>query len=257
MENKSNKTISRLCTDVKLYLTSNKRMTYGGFIFKDSKGRMKEILVPVYWQIRDIYTQTKLTQDFINKLEYKIRLSLMSKPVDLIFKSLGKGEWCLLTPFKDIYEPITITHDGIKMGDNPTIINSVVQRVTSYEGKIFLECTVKELAPRSDYLIRNKIRNIKPCSDFTIRKLKKIDITKDFNSIYKDVEVRKKFKDLLKIKGDSKKRFISALSLYLEGKIIALEYDEHYGYTLWKILSDFVYGFTDEKVSVTFMNEMI
>jgi len=211
------------CKEINLVLDCCGRV-FGDFICYDANQATIIFLVPIYEQINQIYRNTKLTEDFLKRLEYKLNLTLRVKPAKLTFVHQN-DEWSLQTPLCEIYEPVTLTPDCIKMGDKPLTIDGRVVNLFSHNSKIFLVCLIKEIDTKSN--------------DF-VEKVMTITITEEVNSIYNDNEAKKKFRDILNIKFKHKKAFLDALARHLEGKILAIEYDEHNEYSLWTFIYDFI-----------------
>ena len=216
------------CNDISLNLDSKGKII-GDFTCFDLD--TMNIPVLVHQQIKAIYRQTKITKDFIKRLEYKIKLTLRLRPVMVKFLN-KKGQWILQTPLYEVYEPVTLNTRCIKAGDNPITIDGKVVNFFSNAGKIFLVCLVEEIDTESNNFVQ---------------KLKTITITEEVNAIYNDNETKRKFREILNIKFKYKKAFLDVLAKHLEGKTLKLEYDEHFEYTLSTILYDFIVVTHDNK----------
>ena len=218
------KNINVECNDLNLILDGGGRVFCDFICYDAGSQTILNFLVPIYEQINEIYRNVNLTKAFVKRLEYKLKLTLRLKPANIIFSSKGE-EWSLQTPLCEIYEPLTLTPDCIRTGDKPLTIDSKVVNLFTNNGKTFLKCLVDEINLESNEIVQ---------------KLKTITITEEVNSIYRDNEKKERFREILNIKFKHKKAFLDALSRHLEGKIIQLEYDEHYEYSLWTFLYDFV-----------------
>ena len=220
------KIINVECNNLNLFYCGGTKI-FGDFICYDFENKVCKIFsVPIYEQIRQIYRNVSFTKEFIKRLEYKIKLTLRVKSANLTFVREDE-EWRLQTPLCEIYKAITLAHYCMKMGDDPLTVEGKVMNIFSNNGKCFLMCLVEEINLESNELVQ---------------KLKTIAITEEVNSIYNDIGAKERCRDILNIKFKHKKSFLNALSTYLEGKIIKLEYDEHYEYSLWTTLYDFIGG---------------
>lgn len=212
------------CHNLNLFLDDEKRI-YSDFICCDSEnGGIINIVAPIYKQIDMIYGNMEITKAFLKRLEYKLKLTLRLHSTKLTFVT-QKGRYFLKTSLEDIYAPAILTSDGIKFRDNPLIINANVSKIFFVKKKSFLEFLIEEIDQDSNDLVQ---------------KVRRINVDKEVNSIYRNIKVKEKFKNKLNIKSRKKQAFFDALSQYLEGKTLAIEYDEHQGYSLWTSLEYFI-----------------
>lgn len=223
--------ITMQCRDLTLFL-DNKEKIFCNFTCCDSGSeKMINIVVPIYQQISDIYGNMEITKTFLKRLEYKLKLTVRLRETSLNFVSKD-GEYFLQTPFKDIYDPVTLTYYGVKMGDNPLIIDVNIIKLFFYKKKIFLEFSVKEIDEDSNELVE---------------KVRRINVYNEMISIYTDNKLKEKFKNKLNIQSKKRQVFFESLIQYLEGKTVSIEYDEHKGYTLWTSLEDFAETYEKKK----------
>ena len=220
------KNINVECNDLNLILDGGGRVFCDFICYDVGSQAIINFLVPIYEQINEIYRNVNLTKAFVKRLEYKLKLTLLVKPAKLTFVKQNE-EWSLQTPLCEIYEPVTLTSDCIKMGDKPLTIDGKVVKLIYHNTKILLLCVVDEIGEESTNFVQT---------------VKTIRITEEINAIYSDKEAKEKFNEILNTKVKNKEAFVNALSDYLEEKIIQLEYDEHYEYSLWTFLYDFVIG---------------
>ena len=213
------------CKNLDLFYCGGTKVS-GDFICFDADQQPLNISVPIYEQLHHIYRNVSFTEKFVKRLEYKLKLTLRMKSANLTFVREDE-EWRLQTSLCEIYDPVTLTHDCIKIGDNPLTIEGKILNIFSSNGKCFLVCLVGKINLESNELLQ---------------RLEIITITEEVNSIYYDRGAKKRCRDMLKIKFKNKKDFSNALDKYLEGKTLRLEYDEHYGYSLWTPLYDFIVG---------------
>jgi hypothetical protein len=198
---------------------------YVNFLGYDmDKNVTTNIVAPIHEQINEIY-RNKVTKEFLDRLIYKLKLTMRLKPAKITFKNVD-GNWLLKTEFMEIYDAVTLSPDGTKMGDDPLTLDGKISRIFSLKGKIFLECLIKEIDMETNEFVE---------------RIKTIKITKEINTILNTKELRDKFREVLYIKGKNKNAFLEGLSQHLEGKTLAIEYDEHYGYSLWTVLEDLIY----------------
>ncbi|MDD2376462.1 MAG: hypothetical protein PHD15_03485 [Clostridia bacterium] len=224
-------TVNLECNDLNLILDAEGIISCD-FVCYDVKNQsIVNMLVPIHEQIKQIYRNIKLTKDFVKRLEYKLKLTLIVKPAKLTFVNKN-GNAKLKTQLCEIYQPVTLTYDRVKIGDNPLIIDGKVEKFFSYNSKIFLTCLIDEIDEKSKGVVQ------------TIKILK---INEEVNAIYSDKEAKNKIRNILNIKSKSKKAFLAAIFDYLEGKTLKLEYDEHYEYSLWTVLFDFIVINNDKK----------
>lgn len=210
------------CNNLNLFL-DKKQNVYANFIcsFPDEE---KNIVVSIHNQLSSIYTNTKFNEEFVKRLEYKLKLTLKLNPTKLTFSNQD-GQLCLQTFLKDIYEPVTLTPDGTKMGDKPLLIGGKILKFFSYKNKFFIECLTQEIDNDSNELTDKMVT---------------LKINNDVDNCYNNKMVKDKFKELLNKRSMNKRTFLDALANYLKNKSIEIEYDEYKGYTLWTVLEDLV-----------------
>lgn len=215
--------ITLQCLDLTLFLDKEKKVCCDFTCCDSESEKMTNIVVPIYQQLGDIYGNMEITKTFLKRLEYKLKLTVRLHETNLTFV-IKDGEYFLQTQFKDIYEPVTLTYYGVKMGDNPLTIDVNIIKLFFYKKKILLEFSIKEIDEDSNELVE---------------KVRRINVYNDMISIYTDNKVKERFKNKLNIQSKKRQVFFESLFEYLEGKTVSIEYDEHKGYTLWTSLEDF------------------
>lgn|GEM_PF-2335243 len=211
------------CYDLNVFLCLEEKIFVDFIGYDSDKKEIINVVAPIHEQIDEIY-QNRITKEFLQRLVYKLKFSVKIKPTNISFVK-ENGFWLLKTPFNEIYNPVVLTQDGTKIGDNPLIIDGKVLRLYSLKEKILLECLVKEISPETNEFVEKVIA---------------IKVNKEINTIYNNKEEKNKFRDLLNIKSKYKQAFLNAWSECLQGKTIKIEFNENYGYSLWTILEDFI-----------------
>lgn len=219
--------IDVVCHDLKLFLDKEGNV-FANFICYDCD-QMMDIETSVHQQLSEIYTNTKMKGDFIKRLEYKLRLTMKMRPAKLTFVN-QEEKWYLQTLLKNIYEPVTLTYDGTKMGDKPLIIHGKILKFSCDKAEYSLECLVKEIDAATNNFV-DKVVILK--------------ISDDIKNLY-NKKAKEKIKKILNKKSINKRVFIDALSVILKEKVVEVEYDEHKGYTLWTTLEDLIGVYDDE-----------
>jgi hypothetical protein len=218
-------TINLRCLDIKLLLDDGKNISVEFICYDNNNKIMVNIVAPIHEQITKTYGKDKISKDFVKMLVYKLKYTIRVEPKELTFLN-DNGSWCLKTLLQDIYNPITITRDGLKIVDKIYTLDTRVLRIFCHNKKYFLECFISKLDTQFNYLVYA---------------VKEINIDEKINSIYDSKKIRDRFIDKLKITKIGKRSFVKALSLYLTNKIINIDNDEHEGYKLWTDLEDLVY----------------
>ncbi|MDF2865588.1 MAG: hypothetical protein K0R72_397 [Clostridia bacterium] len=208
------------CSNLNLFL--DKKQSVNAIFVCSFSDEEKNIVVSIHEQLSDIYTNTKFNKEFVKRLEYKLKLTLKLNPAKLTFSNQD-GQLYLQTFLKDIYEPVTLTPDGTKMGDKPFLVGGKILKFFTYKNKFFIECLSQEIDSVSNELT-DRIITLK--------------INDDVNNCYNSKVVKNKFKQILNKTSINKRVFLEALANYLENKSIEIEYDEYKGYTLWTVLED-------------------
>jgi len=216
--------INLQCYDLYVFAVIEEKIFVNFLGYDVDKKTNVNVVAPIHEQINEIY-RNKITKEFLERLIYKLKLTMRLKSAKMTFVK-ENGIWLLQTEFIEIYDLVILSPDGTKMGDDPLTIEGKVSKISSFKGKILLECLIKEIDSETNDFVEN---------------VKTITITKEINAIFNDKELKDNFREALYIKGKSKKAFIEGLSQNLEGRTLAIEYDEHYGYTLWTVLQDLLY----------------
>jgi len=216
--------INLQCYDLYVFAVIEEKIFVNFLGYDVDKKTNVNVVAPIHEQINEIY-RNKITKNFLERLIYKLKLTMRLKSAKMTFVK-ENGIWLLQTEFIEIYDLVILSPDGTKMGDDPLTIEGKVSKISSFKGKILLECLIKEIDSETNDFVEN---------------VKTITITKEINAIFNDKELKDNFREALYIKGKSKKAFIEGLSQNLEGRTLAIEYDEHYGYTLWTVLQDLLY----------------
>ena len=216
--------INLQCYDLYVFAVIEEKIFVNFLGYDVDKKTNVNVVAPIHEQINEIY-RNKITKNFLERLIYKLKLTMRLKSAKMTFVK-ENGIWLLQTEFIEIYDLVILSPDGTKMGDDPLTIEGKVSKISSFKGKILLECLIKEIDSETNDFVEN---------------VKTITITKEINAIFNDKELKDNFREALYIKGKSKKAFIEGLSQNLEGRTLAIEYDEHYGYTLWTVLQDLIY----------------
>ena len=210
------------CHDIKLSLEEN-GIIIAKFICHDQNDKpMKTISASIHKQVKEIY-RNKINADFVRRLEYKIKFTMKLIPAILTFEKKNE-EWILKTPLCEIYSPVSLTTGCLKVGDNPLTVNAEIVKLLVDKGKVFLQCLATVISAESNEFEQSVI---------TVR------INAEVNNLYSEKVSREKIRELLNIKEKNKPAFLEAFGKYLEGKIVKLEYDEHFEYSLWTFLYDF------------------
>lgn len=213
--------LSLRCDSLILFQDGNKKLFLQFNCYDNINDCKITIINLVEEQIKSIYKDTIINSKFIQRLAYKMQLTIKLKGAILNFKD-DNGILILATSLSDIYDPVLLTKDGTKIGD-PTVVNGKITKLFSKDKKIFMECLIDELNLETNTFFENTII---------------ISIDKDVKNVYKNKLFREKVKDTSDTTVKGKNAFVNCLSEYLEGENVQIEFDEYKGYSLWTCLED-------------------
>lgn len=225
---------------------SDKRIFLVASFYDDFIGMQQHVSVDVTDELKSIYQGVDFDKEFVKRIEKKVKLSLKNNDITLSYA--GEYNWKLAEPLTQLYSPVQLTPDRVKFGDplvlNATLLGFKRQR----EGKNF---------PMSGLLAQCIIGNqsIIPCTDSTKVQIDVVDKQQSVNGtdaeiVYVDVDGEFDFiYNELRSNKCSREKFVSSsgrlykreeiynrIAKMLLGKNITLEYDEHFGYSIWDLL---------------------
>lgn len=234
--------------------------TLDSFWFRESDGRIflvasfyddfmemqQHVSIDVTDELNDIYQGVEFDKEFVKRIEKKIKLTLKNDHITLSYA--GEYNWKLEKPLKSLYSPVQLTPDKVKFGD-PLVLNAtVIGFKRQREGKSFpmagllAQCIIGNHSISSITnldKVQIDVLNIQQDTDNADAEIVYIDVDSEFDFIYSELKAnkcnRQKFvSDTGKL--CKKEEIYNRAAKMLIGKNITLEYDEHFGYSVWDLL---------------------
>lgn len=225
---------------------SDKRIFVVAGFYDDFIDMQQHVSVDVTDELQEIYQGVEFDKEFVKKIEKKLKLSLKNNSITLSYA--GEYNWKLDKSLKELYSPVQLTPDKVKFGDplvlNATILGFKRQR----EGKNFpmagllAQCIIGNqsiVSCNDSDKVQIDVLDKQECQDTMDTEIVYVDVDSEFDFIYNELKSNKCSRE--RFVGESGKLYkreeiYNRIAKMLIGKKITLEYDEHFGYSVWDLL---------------------
>lgn len=204
----------------------------------------QHVSVDVTSDLGEIYKGVEFDKAFVKRIEKKLKLTSSKQLISIYLND--KNEWKLHTSLKFLYSPVLLTPDKVKFGDPLVIKATLVSFKRLKEGKDFpmsgllAQCIIagKELP---EVIVKDKVEievidKAVYADDSTDAY---VDLDYEFDFIYNELKANKCCRDNFTNEKDKlvkRQEVYNRIAKTLLGKTITLEYDEHFGYSIWDLL---------------------
>lgn len=202
----------------------------------------QHVTVDVTEELEQIYKGFEFDRAFVKRLEKKLKLTLGDKGIYVKYSI--PFSWTLCSPLNEIYSPLIFMPNMLQHNKPLKLKATVVNFRRTEEGEgfplvgIIAECIIGDLKiPCFSEFEEQKIGIYfdSECADEVKLDIAYVDVDANFEFIYSQlVDCKCDRKDFVNKKNRlmGKHDVYSIIANKLLGKVIELEYDEYYGYTI-------------------------
>ncbi len=229
-----------------IYLRADKRVCVSVKYNDYVTGDVEYKVIDVTNQLKSMYKNVKFNEKFIERIEKKILLTLGQNNVSI--ENSEENFFNMIQTFNKQYSPVIITPNNIKFGEPLKVESTIIGFKRNKPGNNFplsgikAECVIGLELP-SYFNVTGEINidvfNKECIANDSKTETAYVDVDSEFKFIYDELKQGKcNAEKFLGKNGKlvNKKEIYKIIAKLVLGKTIILEYDEYYGYTIWKLL---------------------